>query len=148
MSFIIIITLAIYFVMIAWSWHSLGKMEKTKKIGFIAIGTLLMYVITLIIFNFSKIGVNYENSNILKNVKNVLVAIFTGINGIIIVPQLSKIIDKMREDEIDKKRATKKTLLILIIFIICTIFECSYMKDTQEGILKIYSSIDRINDQK
>lgn len=141
MSLIVIVILAIYFVLIAWSWHSLGAIQKLNKFVIVIIGILMMYVITLIVFNFSKMGVNYDSVDIQKNIKNILVAVFTGINGIIILPQLYKVIEMIKEDDIDGKKALRRIALLIIVFIICIVFECGYMKDTQEGILKIYNSM-------
>ena len=115
MSLIIIIIIAIYFILIAWTWQILGNVEKTKKVAVIIIGILIMSIVTLIVFNISKVGLNYENTNAQADVRNVLVAVFTGINGIIVIPQLAKVIEKLSEDEIDKKTASRKFLIIAII---------------------------------
>lgn len=141
MTLIVIIIVAIYIILIAWTWQSLGTIEKTKKTAFIFIGSIIMYLLTLIIFNISKNGVDYQNINVQGAVRNILVAIFTGINGIVTMPQLAKILEKINENEIDKKIASRRFLIIAIIFIICIIFECGYMKDTQKGILNIYNSM-------
>ena len=139
MSLIIIIIIAIYFILIAWTWQILGNVDKTKKVAVIIIGILIMSIVTLIVFNISKVGLNYENTNAQADVRNVLVAVFTGINGIIVIPQLAKVIEKISEDEIDKKTASRKFLIIAIIFIVCVIIECGYMKDIQKGIINIYN---------
>lgn len=139
MSLIIIIIIAIYFILIAWTWQILGNVEKTKKVAVIIIGILIMSIVTLIVFNISKVGLNYENTNAQADVRNVLVAVFTGINGIIVIPQFAKVIEKISEDEIDKKTASRKFLIIAIIFIVCVIIECGYMKDIQKGIINIYN---------
>ena len=47
-----------------------------------------------------------------------LVAIFTGINGLIVMPQIGKMLDKINEDEIEKEQLTKRVIILLIIFII------------------------------
>ena len=50
MPVIIIITLAIFCVLIIGTWHYLGNIEKTKKIVFIIIGIFVSYLITMILF--------------------------------------------------------------------------------------------------
>ncbi len=141
MVFIIIVSIVIYFVLIAWTWQSLGFIEKQKKVGIILIGIFLTYIITLIVFQIAKSDITYPNANVQNSIKNMLVAIFTGINGVIIMPQIGKILDKINEDEIEKEQLTKRVIILLIIFIICLIFESGYMKNTQEGILKIYQTM-------
>ena len=140
MPFIIITAIIIYFVLIAWTWKSLGMIEKTKKIIFLFVGIIIMYIITIIVFQLSKSGIQYPSLEIQSNVKNVLVTIFTGLNGIIVMPQVGKILDKINEDEIDKKQLQKRLLILCVIFVICLFIESGYMKDTQEGILRIYNS--------
>lgn len=136
-----IATIIIYFILIAWTWKSLGFIEKTKKVVFILIGIIIMYGITWIIFQIAKNEINYQNQAMQSTVQNILVAIFTGINGIIMMPQIGKILDKINEDEMKKEQLVKRIMILTIIFILCLIFESGYMKDTQEGILKIYDAM-------
>lgn len=136
-----IATIIIYFILIAWTWKSLGFIEKTKKVVFILIGIIIMYGITWIIFQIAKNGINYQNQAMQSTAQNILVAIFTGINGIIMMPQIGKILDKINEDEMKKEQLVKRIMILTIIFILCLIFESGYMKDTQEGILKIYDAM-------
>lgn len=131
----------VYFILIAWTWQSLGFIEKTKKVIFILVGIALMYGITFIIFQIAQNGINYQNAEIQGNVQNVLVVIFAGINGIIVMPQIGKMLDKIRADEIEKETLIKRMVVLIIIFILCLIFESGYMKDTQEGILKVYHAM-------
>lgn len=141
MLLIMIATIIIYFILIAWTWKSLGFIEKTKKVVFILIGIIIMYGITWIIFQIAKNEINYQNQAMQSTVQNILVAIFTGINGIIMMPQIGKILDKINEDEMKKEQLVKRIMILTIIFILCLIFESGYMKDTQEGILKIYDAM-------
>ncbi|MCI8759964.1 MAG: hypothetical protein HFJ34_02385 [Clostridia bacterium] len=141
MAFILIVTIAIYFILIAWTWQSLGFIEKTKKVGIILVGTILTYLITLTIFQTTKNQFTYENITMQKQVQNIIVAIFSGINGIIILPQIGKIIDKLKENEIEKPILVKRVVILVILFMLCLIFEIGYMKETQEGIWKVYQAM-------
>ncbi len=141
MAFIVIVAIVIYFVLFAWTWQSLANIEKPKKVAIILIGIFVMYLITLIVFQIAKGNINYPNDNIQNSIKNMLVAIFTGINGLIVMPQIAKMIDKINENEIEKELLTKKIIILSIIFVMCLIFESGYMKNTQEGILKIYQTM-------
>lgn len=141
MPFIIIITIAIYIILITWSWKSLGNIERNKKIITIAIGIIAIYLITWLVFNISKQGIIYENEQIVSSIGKVIIAIFAGVNGLIIMPFIGKLLDKANEDEIEKQVFLRKILIIVVIFLIILWLECGYMKDTQEGILKIYHSM-------
>ena len=110
------LVILVYVIYIIWTWHNLGFLEKNKKIAFIVIGTLIILLITFIIFNISKQKIVNPNENIEASISNILILIFTGLNSIILI-------------------------IILVIFIIIAILECGYIKDTIEGILSIYKSL-------
>ncbi len=141
MIFIIMIALVIYFVLIAWTWQSLGFIEKNKKVVFIIVGIIIMHAITWIIYQITKVGVEYPNEEMKNSIQNILVAIFTGINGMIVMPQIGKMLDKINEDEMEKQEFTKKLIILMIVFVISIIIEIGYMKDTQQGIVKIYHTM-------
>ncbi len=141
MTFIIITAILVYVILIAWTWQSLGSIEKTKKVVMILIGIILIYGITWIIFQTTKQGMNYQNIEMQNSVQNMLVAIFSGINGMIVMPQMAKMLAKIEENEIEQEQFIKRIGILVIIFVICLIFERGYMRDTQEGILKVYHSM-------
>lgn len=140
MTLVIITTIIIYVILIAWTWQSLGSVEKTKKVVFILVGIVLMYLITLVVFRTTKGDIDYQNIEIQSIIQNVIVAIGTGINGMIVMPQIGKILDQINENQIEKGQLIKKCLILIVVFIVCLIFESDYMKDTQQGILKVYHS--------
>ena len=154
MPVIIIITLAIFCVLIIGTWHylgniektkkivfiiiDLGNIEKTKKIVFIIIGIFVSYLITMILFSISKSGVTYPSNEIEQMVHNMIVTIFTGLNGILVLPYLGRLWDKISEEEITKQQFQKRICILLIIAIIVFILEINYLKGVQNGILEIY----------
>ena len=137
MPLIIIVTIIAFVVLIIWTCHNLEDSQIQKKIIFIAVGVIISYIITLIIFNISKDGVQYKNYGSEVAVQNMLVAVVT---SVIIVPYSAKIYKKLKNKEIKKYQFQRKTLLIAIIIVVFTILECGYLKETQQGILKIYES--------
>ena len=135
MVLIISIIIAIYVLLIAWVWNNLGTIDKTKKILIILIGTAIVYLITLIVFNISKSGINYGQKLMEKDIRRILVAMFTGLNSLIILPFVAKLIERIHENQIEQQEVSKKLSIIVVIFVICMFLECGYMKDTQQGIL-------------
>lgn len=142
MTLVIVTAIIIYLVLIAWSWQSLGSIGKTKKIIFILVGIILMYLITLVVFRTTKGDIDYQDIKIQNSIQSVIVAICTGINGMIIMPQIGKILDQINENQIGKEQLIKRCLILVVVFVICLIFESGYMKDTQQGILKVYHSME------
>ena len=143
MTFIILITIIIYLVMIIWTWKALGEIEKPKKVLFILIGVFAIYLITLLVNSFAQNGIEFEKEAIAKEIKNILVLVFTGLNAMIVLPFIARTLEKVDSGEIEKDELSKKIVILVIIFIICMIFECNYMKNTQEGILEIYQAIKK-----
>ena len=141
-AFIIGATIIIYLVLILWTWKSLGNIERPKKIICLAIGLIITYIITYIIFQISKGDLNYPSEEIMKTVQNVLLILFTGINGCVLMPYAAKILDRINEEEIDSKILKKKLIIFAILFVIIFAFEIGYMGSTQEGILQVYNSLD------
>lgn len=138
MPVIIIIMLAIFCVLIIGTWHYLGNTEKTRKIVFIIIGIFASYLITMLLFSISKSGITYPSGEIEQMVQNMIVTVFTGLNGILVLPYLGKLWDKMSEEEITKQQFQKRICILLIIAIIVFIVESNYLNGVQNGILEIY----------
>lgn len=145
MAFIIVIALIIYFINIAWTWKSLEEIEKSRKVIFIIVGLLILFIITLITFNISTRNIQYQHQGQTQLIRNVLVAIFTGINGTIIMPQLAKILEKAKNGDLEKNQIRNRIILWIIVLIICIIFECGYMESTQQGIVNIQHSLQNSN---
>lgn len=138
MPIIIIIILAIFCVLIVGTWHYLGSLEKSKKIIFILIGIFVSYLITIFVFSISKSGITYPSDEIEAMVQNIIVLVFTGLNGILILPYLGRLLDKINEDELTKKQFKKRIAILVVAIIVVFIFESNYLRGTQTGILDIY----------
>ena len=119
-------------VLLGWTWVSLGNIEKQKKILYIICGIFITWIITFIIYNISKIGIVYENQEIMKTIRKVFVLVFTIINGYVLLPYTFKIFDKIKKEQIKKK-----LIIMLIIFIIISIFEVQYLASLQMGTLQM-----------
>ncbi len=70
---------------------------------------MLVYLITLLLFNISKNQIQYPDISAEKYVKNILVIIFTGINSIAILPYIAKMYNKIYEGTIEAQELKKKT---------------------------------------
>ena len=136
-TFIIIAIIIIYLILIAWSWKNLGNLEKSKKIIYIVIGLIATYIFTYIIILISRGNIEYPNDEIKQVMQNTLTILFAGINGSILMPYVAKTVDKINEEEIDKKGLKKKFIIFIILVVAILIFEIGYVGSTQEGILQI-----------
>ena len=141
MTIIIIITIILFLVLVGWTWSNLGEIDRNKKIGYLLASIIIMAVITLIIFTISKSGVEYQNEQMVGPVRLLLVAVFTSINGFIVIQYIARILSRINEQTIDKKEAKVKFTVIFVIFIIIAVMECAYMKSIQLGILNMFNNL-------
>ena len=137
--FINLIIIVIYLISIAAIWTSLENEGKTKKISIIIIGILAMFLITNIIFNISKSTINYENIELQKNMRQIILWLFTGLNSLFLPVTIRNIV-KTKNGEQDENALKVKILVLAIIFILVMILECGYIKDIQEKTINIYQS--------
>lgn len=135
----ILIVTILLLVLLGWTWHSLGNIEKPTKIACIIGGLVVVYIITLVIYNISKIGITYDNKETMKLIQNVFVALFTIINSYIILPYVFKKLDQINNDEIEKEQLKKSIIILVVIILIVGIFESSYLGNIQQGILSMIS---------
>ena len=136
-----IVAVLIFIISIVWIWHNLGNIEKPRKVAFIIIGLLIMYIFTVILYNFSSSDIAYPSEEVEKAVSNTLILVFTGLNALIFLPFIANLVDKILEEEIEKKQAKGRIIILLIIFVICIFVEKGYLESTQEGIINIYNEV-------
>lgn len=141
MTLIIMGAILIFAVSIIWMWHNLGNIEKTRKVAFIIIGLLIMYGLTVILYNISSSNITYPSDEIQKTVFNTLILVFTGLNALIFLPFIANLLDKILEEEIEKNKVQKRIIILLMIFVICIFVEKGYLESTQEGIINIYNEV-------
>ena len=58
------------------------------------------------------------------------------------MPQLAKILEKAKNGDLEKNQIRNRIILWIAILVICLIFECGYMKDTQQGIVNIQHGLE------
>ena len=133
-----IITIILFAVLIACTWHELGDVENKIKIIYIVLGLLIIAFITLIIFNISSSNINYEKLEMKNDIKKMLVLVFTPVNELFLMPSFAKLFDKIKNKEIKREKLKFEILKLLVIFIIVIIIEYNYLINTQLGIMEIY----------
>ncbi len=137
MTVIIMIMIVVFLVLIAWMWTSLGSIETKTKIICMISGLVIVYIITFIIYNISKIGIIYENKEVMKIIRNVFVILFTIINSYITLPYTFKKLEQINSEEIEKDKLTKSIIILLIIIVALSIFEVIYLGNSQQTILNM-----------
>ena len=69
MPVIITLIIAMFLILISWTWHNLSGIDKTKKILTIVISLIVVFIITFIQFNISKEG--WKNKHLNSKKENI-----------------------------------------------------------------------------
>ena len=136
-AFMIIIVIALFMVLLGFTWYRLEAYEQMEKVIICVAGILLSWGITTILFSLSSGGMNYISEEIEREISKILVLVFTPINGIAFMPYVAKIMSKVRFDEMNKQEATKKIFKWCIILIAVFFVEVKYLENIQLGILDV-----------
>ena len=79
---LIIITIVVMFlVLIFWSFTNLGKINIGKKILWMILLFGIVFLTTYVTFLISKSNIIYPSQEIMHSVQEVLVLLFSGVNG-------------------------------------------------------------------
>lgn len=136
-SFIIIVVIALFIVLVGFTWYRLEAYEGMEKVIICVAGILLSWLITSILFSISSNGIEYMNEEVKHEISKILVLVFTPINGIAFMPILARIISRSKFDEIDSKEALKQILILVIVVIIVFAIEVMYLRNIQLGIFEV-----------
>ena len=137
MTIILIIIAVLFLVLIGWCWNSLGSIEKQDKIKYIIVGLILTYIMTIIIYSISKIGIQYESKETMKMIRAIFQLLFTIVNGYMLLPYTFKKIEQIKNNTIKEEKIKKSIIILLIIIVLIFIFESMYLGNIQQEILNM-----------
>ena len=140
-AFMIIVVIALFIVLMSFSWYRLEAFEEMEKIIICVAGILLAWGITTVLFSISSNGMDYINQEVEREISKILVLVFTPINGIAFMPYISKIMSKVKFDELKKEEAIKKVGIFCLILIVMFFVEVKYLTNIQLGILDVASKM-------
>ena len=138
-ALITMISIILFLVLGIIIYNGLNGMDTQKRVIIFLAEIIVCLIFTIILFNISSIGVEYPNNKSKEIAMRTLLAIFTPINGILLLPNITRIINGSQNGEINKEECTHKMKKTLIIFILLIIIEFVYLKNTQIGILNNYN---------
>jgi len=138
-ALISVISIILFIVLGIIIYNGLNGMDLKKKIIIFIFEIIVCLIFTMILFNISSLGIEYPNSQSREIALKILVTIFTPMNGIILLPNITRLINESQNGEIDKEECARKLKKTLIIFILLVIIELVYLRNTQIGILNNYN---------
>ncbi len=135
---IYLIIIILFSVLYFWTWNNSKDFDGNfERVKFIVVGTVIVYVVTLIIFNISKIGITYPNLATIKAVRRISVLLFTPINGYMSLPHIAKILSDIKTNAVEEDKIKKRVIILFVIILIFSIIEIQYINGFQGGIIKI-----------
>ena len=138
-ALISVISIILFIVLGIIIYNGLNGMDLKKKIIIFIFEIIVCLIFTMILFNISSLGIEYPNSQSREIALKILVTIFTPMNGIILLPNITRLINESQNGEIDKEECARKLKKTLIIFILLVIMGFVYLRNTQIGILNNYN---------
>ena len=122
-ALISVISIILFIVLGIIIYNGLNGMDLKKKIIIFIFEIIVCLIFTMILFNISSLGIEYPNSQSREIALKILVTIFTPMNGIILLPNITRLINESQNGEIDKEECARKLKKTLIIFILLVIME-------------------------
>lgn len=125
-------------------YYSFGKeMEKQKKIINTMVTIGVIYIIALITYNLSSIGL--EKNVVSNTAKMALLMVMVPVDTILFAPILIRSYMKKKSGEIELDKLNKIAITIGIIALIIMIFEFFYFRNFQKDIIDMKNKIQSNN---
>ncbi len=141
MGFIIVANL----IAILLTYYSFNKsIEKTKRLLYTMISVGVMYILILIVYSFSSIGIAKKASSAAKDM---ITYTFVPVNTILVLPFMIRSFNKRKENEITTSQLNMRATIVLIITIAILVSEFFYFRKIQQGIIDIYNQKQNMESQ-
>ena len=132
MIIIVLFILILNIVSILLMYRSLDNMTQKEKLIYIAAGTVMMYLLTLIIYWISTR--NIEITDVSRTGKDLIIFLFVPINRIIVLPLFAKSYSKFRDNKLSSRVFRNRGIALGILLLIILIVECAYFENIQRQV--------------
>lgn len=128
-------------------YHSFDKrIDKNKKLMYTMICFGVMYILTLIIYFFSSIGIN--NENVSESSRNLITFTFVPINTMVLLPILIRSFNNRKVNKITTRQLNRTAMTMIVVAIILIVIEFFSFRSIQKGIIQIFNERqNEANDQ-
>lgn len=132
-------------IAILLTYYSFNKsIEKTKRLLYTMISVGVMYILILIVYSFSSIGIAKKASSAAKDM---ITYTFVPVNTILVLPFMIRSFNKRKENEITTSQLNMRATIVLIITIAILVSEFFYFRKIQQGIIDIYNQKQNMESQ-
>ena len=119
-------------------YHSFDKrIDKNKKLMYTMIAFGIMYILTLIIYFFSSLGIN--NENVSESSRNLITFTFVPINTIVLLPILIRSFNNRKMNKITTRQLNRTATIMIVVAIILIVIEFFSFRSIQKGIIQIFN---------
>ena len=141
MSAIYFIIFILFISYLVWTWKSTKEYESIiSRASYILVGSIFITVVTLVIFEISKMGVIYPKDEMIGEVRKIILLIFVPVNGLIVLTQSASVFSQVKSGMVSKEDMSKRIRILAVVFIIMIIIECIYFKSIQNGMIRIINA--------
>lgn len=128
-------------------YHSFDKrIDKNKKLMYTMICFGVMYILTLIIYFFSSLGIN--NENVSESSRNLITFTFVPINTMVLLPILIRSFNNRKVNKITTRQLNRTAMTMIVVAIILIVIEFFSFRSIQKGIIQIFNERqNEANDQ-
>lgn len=135
MTVIKIIAFVVFAISCAVIYHNTNSYEPAKRVGYIVIATIVMYIVTAIVGNIATSGINVKSELALKDALLAMKLLFTPINSMIVFGSLGNIFGKLKENTIGTDKAGTRVIIMLVALVIMLVIEASIIGGFVKDIL-------------
>lgn len=134
MLFIAVISIILYIVSFLVIYYNINNFEKNKKVMFLIIGSIIMFILTYILCTFTSAKIDFAKK-LVDITKITAILIFAPLNSIIFLAPIGNTISKLKNNEIKEGKLVRRIILIAVIAIATILLEFNYINNFQIELL-------------
>lgn len=134
MLFIAVISIILYIVSFLVIYYNVNNFEKNKKVTFLIIGSIIMFILTYILCTFTSAKIDFAKK-LVDITKITAILIFAPLNSIIFLAPIGNTISKLKNNEIKEGKLVRRIILIAVIVIVTILLEFNYINNFQIELL-------------
>lgn len=124
-------------------YYSLKGVDKQKKIIDTMIGIGVMYILVLIVYTLSSLGIAKTSNS--ETIKTYMMMAFVPVNVIVLIPFFIHSYIKAQRKEITIKMLTNRSIILLIICFVILIGEFFYFRNFQKHMAILQEQANQTN---
>ncbi len=134
MLFIVVISIILYIVSFVVIYYNVNNFEKNKKVTFLIIGSIVMFILTYILCTFTSAKIDFAKK-LVDITKITAILIFAPLNSIIFLAPIGNTISKLKNNELKEGKLIRRVGLITIIGMLVILLEFNYINNFQIQLL-------------